>query len=343
MIAGLVDLQTVRFNEAGDGVVILDQTQLPGREVYITLRTAEEIWEAIYRLKVRGAPAIGVAAAYGLSVCAEQITTSDTMEFAQKLREVARYLSGSRPTAVNLSAALERMLQVLDKHPDSTCQAWKKLLRHEAAKIWEEDAAACRQIGEHMLARLRPGMGILTHCNAGHLAVSELGTALAPIYLGQERGYGFRVYADETRPLLQGARLTAYELRKAGVDVTLICDNMAASLMRKGCIDAVIVGCDRVAANGDVANKIGTLGVAILAHHYGVPFYVLGPTSTIDMNCPTGDSIVIEERAAEEVTEMWYAHRMAPEGVSVYNPAFDVTPHELITAIVTEKGVFYEK
>lgn len=235
------------------------------------------------------------------------------------------------------------MLQVLDKHPDSTCQAWKKLLRHEAAKIREEDAAACRQIGEHMLARLRPGMGILTHCNAGHLAVSELGTALAPIYLGQERGYGFRVYADETRPLLQGARLTAYELRKAGVDVTLICDNMAASLMRKGCIDAVIVGCDRVAANGDVANKIGTLGVAILAHHYGVPFYVLGPTSTIDMNCPTGDSIVIEERAAEEVTEMWYAHRMAPKGISVYNPAFDVTPHELITAIVTEKGVFYEK
>ena len=343
MIAGLADLQTVRFNEAGDGVVILDQTQLPEREVYVTLRTPEEIWEAIYRLKVRGAPAIGVAAAYGLAVCAAQITTFDKEDFVRKLREVARYLAGARPTAVNLSAALERMLCVLDQHADLSCEAWKNLLRHEAAKIREEDAMACRQIGEHALTRLRPGMGILTHCNAGHLAVSELGTALAPIYLGQERGYGFRVYADETRPLLQGARLTAYELRKAGVDVTLICDNMAASLMRKGCIDAVIVGCDRVAANGDAANKIGTLGVAILAHHFGIPFYVLGPTSTIDMRCPTGDAIVIEERAAEEVTEMWYAHRMAPEGISVYNPAFDVTPHELITAVITEKGAFYEK
>lgn len=343
MIAGLADLQTVRFSEDGDGVVILDQTQLPEREVYVTLRTAEEIWEAIYRLKVRGAPAIGIAAAYGLSVCAEQITATEKGIFAQKLREVARCLSGSRPTAVNLSAALDRMLSVLDVHPDSTCEAWKKMLRHEATKIREEDAMACRMIGEHMLDRLRPGMGILTHCNAGHLAVSELGTALSPIYLGQERGYGFRVYADETRPLLQGARLTAYELRKAGVDVTLICDNMAASLMRKGCVDAVIVGCDRVAANGDVANKIGTFGLAILAHHFGIPFYVLGPTSTIDMSCPTGEAIVIEERAAEEVTEMWYAHRMAPEGISVYNPAFDVTPHELITAVITEKGAFYEK
>ena len=213
MIAGLADLQTVRFSEDGDGVVILDQTQLPEREVYVTLRTAEEIWEAIYRLKVRGAPAIGIAAAYGLSVCAEQITATEKGIFAQKLREVARYLSGSRPTAVNLSAALDRMLSVLDVHPDSTCEAWKKMLRHEATKIREEDAMACRMIGEHMLDRLRPGMGILTHCNAGHLAVSELGTALSPIYLGQERGYGFRVYADETRPLLQGARLTAYELR----------------------------------------------------------------------------------------------------------------------------------
>lgn len=343
MIAGLSSLQTVSFNDTGDGVVILDQTQLPGQEVYVTLRSAEEIWDAIYRLKVRGAPAIGIAAAYGLSVCAERITTADKADFALRLQEIARYLSGSRPTAVNLSAALDRMLRVLDEYPDSTCEAWKKLLRHEATKIREEDAAACRQIGEYALARLRPGMGILTHCNAGHLAVSELGTALSPIYLGQERGYGFRVYADETRPLLQGARLTAYELRKAGVDVTLICDNMAASLMRKGLVDAVIVGCDRVAANGDVANKIGTLGVAILAHHFGIPFYVLGPTSTIDMSCPTGDSIVIEERVAEEVTEMWYAQRMAPEGVKVYNPAFDVTPHELITAVITEKGVFHKK
>lgn len=343
MIAGLADLQTVRFNEEGDGVVILDQTQLPGKEVYLTLRTAEEVWEAISRLKVRGAPAIGIAAAYGLSVCANQWEEEDREAFLCRLRETARYLDSSRPTAVNLSAALERMLDVPRKHPESSCMAWKNLLRREATKIREEDAAACRQIGEHALARLKPGMGILTHCNAGHLAVSELGTALSPIYLGQERGYGFRVYADETRPLLQGARLTAFELRRAGVDVTLLCDNMAASLMQKGLIDAVIVGCDRVAANGDVANKIGTLGVAILAHHFGIPFYVLGPTSTIDMRCRTGADIVIEERAAEEVTEMWYVRRMAPEGLSVFNPAFDVTPHELITAIITEKGVFREK
>ena len=185
-------------------------------------------------------------------------------------------------------------------------------------------------------------MGILTHCNAGHLAVSEYGTALAPIYLGQERGYGFKVFADETRPLLQGARLTAYELSKAGVDVTLICDNMASTVMRKGWVQAVIVGCDRIAANGDVANKIGTSGVAILARHYGIPFYVLGPTSTIDLSCPDGDAIAIEERDPGEVTEMWYSSLMAPKEVKVYNPAFDVTPHELISAIITEKGLFYE-
>ncbi|WP_320981872.1 S-methyl-5-thioribose-1-phosphate isomerase, partial [Parabacteroides goldsteinii] len=206
--------------------------------------------------------------------------------------------------------------------------------------IREEDAAACRRIGEHCRSLLRPGMGILTHCNAGHLAVSEYGTALAPVYLGEERGYGFKVFADETRPLLQGARLTAYELNRAGVDVTLICDNMASSVMQKGWVQAVIVGCDRIAANGDIANKIGTSGVAILARHYGIPFYVLGPISTIDMQCPDGKSIVIEERDPAEVTEMWYMHRMAPKDVKIFNPAFDVTPNELITAIITEKGIF---
>ena len=335
--------QDVRFNEAGDEVVILDQTQLPSKEVYVSLHTPEEIWEAIRKLKVRGAPAIGIAAAYGLSACAQRWAESDTGSFLSRLHKLAAYLNGARPTAVNLSASLKRMLRVVDQHPDLGCEAWTQLLHREATKIREEDAAACRLIGEHALARLKPGMGILTHCNAGHLAVSELGTALAPIYLGQERGYNFRVYADETRPLLQGARLTAYELSKAGVNVTLLCDNMAASLMQKGVIDAVIVGCDRVAANGDAANKIGTLGVAILAHHFGIPFYVLGPTSTIDCECPTGADIVIEQRAPEEVTEMWYAQRMAPADVAVYNPAFDVTPHELISAVITEKGSFYEK
>lgn len=342
MIQSLADLKTVRLNERANGVVILDQTRLPGEEVYITLTTAEQVWDAIYTLKVRGAPAIGIAAAYGLAVCAGHISTSSREDFRSECDRVKSYLGGARPTAVNLTAALERMAGVFRQYPHASVAEWKALLYKEAIAIREEDAAACRQIGENCLAFLRPGMGILTHCNAGHLAVSEYGTALAPVYLGEERGYGFKVFADETRPLLQGARLTAYELRKAGVDVTLICDNMAASVMRKGWVQAVIVGCDRIAANGDVANKVGTSGVAILARHYGIPFYVLGPTSTIDKDCPDGDSIVIEERNPDEVTEMWYANRMAPEGVPVYNPAFDITPHELITAIITEKGVFYK-
>lgn len=342
MIQALADLRTVRFNEQADGVIILDQTLLPGREEYVTLTTAPEIWEAIYKLKVRGAPAIGVAAAYGIYVCARRIDTADKETFTRSFGKIKEYLAGSRPTAVNLVAALNRMEQVLADHSSCSVTEWKHLLYKEAIAIREEDAAACRQIGENCLELLQPGMGILTHCNAGHLAVSEYGTALAPVYLGEERGYRFKVFADETRPLLQGARLTAYELRKAGVDVTLICDNMAASVMRKGWVQAVIVGCDRVAANGDVANKIGTSGVAILAHHYGIPFYVLGPTSTIDESCPDGDSIVIEERSPGEVTEMWYAQRMAPEDVKVYNPAFDITPHQLITAIITEKGIFYK-
>lgn len=342
MIQALANLRTVRFNEEADGVILLDQTQLPGKEEYVTLTTAPEIWEAIYKLKVRGAPAIGVAAAYGIYVCARRIDTLERETFAREFGKIKEYLAGSRPTAVNLVAALDRMEQVLADHPSHSVAEWKHLLYKEAIAIREEDAAACRQIGENCLELLRPGMGILTHCNAGHLAVSEYGTALAPIYLGEERGYRFKVFADETRPLLQGARLTAYELRKAGVDVTLICDNMAASVMRKGWVQAVIVGCDRVAANGDVANKIGTSGVAILAQYYGIPFYVLGPTSTIDASCPDGDSIVIEERSPDEVTEMWYAQRMAPEDVKVYNPAFDITPHQLITAIITEKGIFYK-
>lgn len=342
MIQALSDLRTVRFNDRADGVVILDQTLLPNREEYVTLTTAEEVWDAIYKLKVRGAPAIGVAAAYGMYICARQIDAMEKPAFLAEFIRIKDYLADARPTAVNLAAALDRMGRVLEMYPLATVPEWKDLLYKEALAIREEDADACRRIGENCLPFLRPGMGILTHCNAGHLAVSEYGTALAPVYLGEERGYGFKVFADETRPLLQGARLTAYELRKAGVDVTLICDNMAASVMRRGWIQAVIVGCDRVAANGDVANKVGTSGVAILARHYGIPFYVLGPTSTIDRNCPDGDSIIIEERSPDEVTEMWYAHRMAPEDVKVYNPAFDVTSHELITAIITEKGVFYK-
>lgn len=340
--SALLTLRTVAFSEARDAVIILDQTQLPAREVYVSLRTAEDIWEAIYHLKVRGAPAIGIAAAYGIAVCMSRFEGTDRETFIREFKQVKVYLASSRPTAVNLSAALERMERALMKKEDGSVGEWKELLMEEALAIREEDAAACRRIGENGLAFLKPGMGILTHCNAGHLAVSEYGTALAPIYLGEERGYDFKVFVDETRPLLQGARLTAYELSRAGVDATLICDNMASLVMSKGWVQAVVVGCDRVAANGDVANKIGTSGVAILAHHYGIPFYVLGPTSTIDTRCATGADIVIEERDPKEITDMWYAHRMAPDGIKAYNPSFDVTPYELISAIITEKGVYYK-
>ena len=337
----ITDLKTVRLNPDADAVVILDQTQLPEKEVYLSLHTAEDIWDAIYKLKVRGAPAIGVAAAYGVYICSKQIRALTLDHFYSEFLHIKEYLASSRPTAVNLVAALNRMERVILSDRTREIPVVLQSLHQEAEAIWKEDAAACRRIGEHCLAVLRQGMGILTHCNAGHLAVSEYGTALAPIYLGHERGYDFKVFADETRPLLQGARLTAYELSKAGVDVTLICDNMASVVMKKGWVQAVVVGCDRIAANGDVANKIGTSGVAILARHYGIPFYVLGPTSTIDSACPDGDAIVIEERNPDEITEMWYARRMAPDGIKAYNPAFDVTSHELITAIITEKGILY--
>lgn len=337
----ITDLKTVRLRDDLNAVVILDQTRLPAEESYLELSSAEEIWDAIYKLKVRGAPAIGVAAAYGIYVCSRQIQAASFDEFYAEFHRIKEYLAGARPTAVNLVASLERMEKVVLDNVSATVSTLVELLHDEAITIREEDAAACRRIGEYALSLLRPGMGILTHCNAGHLAVSEYGTALAPVYLGEERGYGFKVFADETRPLLQGARLTAYELYRAGVDVTLICDNMASSVMQKGWVQAVVVGCDRVAMNGDVANKIGTSGVAVLARHYGIPFYVLGPTSTIDKQCPDGKSIIIEERAPEEVSEMWYTHRMAPDDIHIYNPAFDVTPHGLITAIITEKGIAY--
>lgn len=336
----ITDLKTVRLSDDLNAVVILDQSRLPVEECYLELTSAEDIWDAIYKLKVRGAPAIGVAAAYGIYICSRQIEAGSFNEFYTVFHRIKEYLAGSRPTAVNLVTALNRMEKVVLDNASQAVPVLLQLLHAESQAIREEDAAACRRIGEHCLPLLRPGMGILTHCNAGHLAVSEYGTALAPIYLGEERGYGFKVFADETRPLLQGARLTAYELQRAGVDVTLICDNMASAVMQKGWVQAVIVGCDRIAANGDVANKIGTSGVAILARYYGIPFYVLGPTSTIDMQCSDGKSIVIEERDPAEITEMWYMHRMAPKDVKTFNPAFDVTPYELITAIITERGIF---
>lgn len=334
-------MTTVRADYERSAVIILDQTQLPGKEVYLELRTPEEIREAIYLLKVRGAPAIGVAAAYSMAVCAADIVADNFVGFSSRFHEIKTLLASARPTAVNLFAALDRMERCMELHREKTVAEIKEALKEEAERIREEDAAACRQIGEWGLSVLSPGMGLLTHCNAGHLAVSEYGTALAPVYLGQERNYHFTVFADETRPLLQGARLTAFELQKAGVEVTLICDNMASAVMKKGKVQAVLVGCDRVAANGDTVNKIGTSGVAVLAAYYGIPFYVLGPVSTIDFQCKDGDSIVIEEREPSEITEKWYTQPMAPKGIKVYNPAFDVTDHSLITAIITEKGIAY--
>ena len=335
----IMDYDTVSLDDAGNAVVIIDQTLLPGRTELIRLKTAEEIWNAIYLLQVRGAPAIGVCAAFGIYLLAKSCKEENYDRFLAEFRKNKEYLDSSRPTAANLSWALNRMERVVTEHAGSPTAEIVALLKKEAEEIRDEDIRVCRRIGEYGLTLVKKGDGILTHCNAGQLATVRYGTATAPIYLGQERGYGFHVYADETRPLLQGARLTAYELLSSGVDVTLICDNMASAVMKNGWVNAVFVGCDRVAANGDTANKIGTSGVAILAAHYGIPFYVCAPTSTIDLSTPTGADIRIEERKPEEVSEMWYRERMAPEGVKVFNPAFDVTDHSLITGIVTEYGV----
>lgn len=323
----------VGLTEDGRRVRILDQSRLPNREVYLELSGIDELIEAIAALRVRGAPAIGIFAGYAMYVLAQQ-TGGDNL--LPELERLGRRLAAARPTAVNLSWAVERMLTCARRGEDVL-----PALERECRAIHEEDIAMCRAIAEHGLALVKDGDGVLTHCNAGPMATSRYGTALGPILLGQERGVKLKVFADETRPLLQGARLTAYELHRAGVDVTLICDNMASMVMKNGWVQACFVGCDRVAANGDAANKIGTSGVAVLARHYGVPFYVLGPTSTIDRNCPTGADIPIELRDPEEIRSMWYAEPMAPAGVKCYNPAFDVTDHTLITGIVTEKGVCY--
>lgn len=331
--------ETVALDDEASALVIIDQTKLPNQKRILRLTTQKEIWDAIYLLQVRGAPAIGVTAAYGVYLAAKAIDTSEYGAFAQKFAEAREYLASARPTAVNLSWALSRMEKIVEAGRGDSVSEIKKRLRAEARAIQTEDIEMCRNIGEHGLSLLSPGMGLLTHCNAGQLATSRYGTATAPMYLGHERGYGFRVFCDETRPLLQGARLTAYELSAAGMDVTLLCDGMAASAMKNGWVNAVLTGADRVAANGDAANKIGTLPLAIAAKRFGVPFYICAPSSTIDMNTPTGKEIEIEQRPAEEVTTMWYKERMAPESVKVFNPAFDVTDAELITAIITEKGV----
>ena len=297
---------------------VLDQTKLPNEEVYFTPKTKEDYYYAIKTLQVRGAPAIGIFAGYAMAMLDEN------------KEELKAYLDSCRPTAVNLSYATSRMLKA---YKDG------KNLLDEATAIHNEDIEMCRKISEYGLSLLHDGDGVLTHCNAGELATSKYDTGLGPLILGAEKGYNFHAYVDETRPLLQGARLTSYELEKAGIDTTLICDNMASLVMKQGKINAVLVGTDRIAANGDIANKIGTSGVAILAKYYGIPFYVLGPYSTIDYKCKTGDDIVIEEREQSEIKEMWYKKPMALPETKCYNPAFDVTDNSLITAIITDRGI----
>ena len=327
------------LNPDRKSIRILDQTQLPNHIVYKDVSTPEECWTAIKKLEVRGAPCIGIFAGYAMAVTAQPYAELPMEEFKAKMAEISAYLNSSRPTAVNLSWALKRLEKVIADNTDKTVPEVIELMIAESIAIHEEDIAMCKAMSEYGLSLLKDGDGLLTHCNAGPLALSKYGSGLGPILLGNERGMTFHVYSDETRPLLQGARLTSFELQKAGVDVTLICDNMASIVMKNGWVSACMVGCDRVAANGDAANKIGTSGVAILAKHYGIPFYVLGPTSTIDMSCPTGKDIKIELRPESEIREKFYAQPMALPEVKCYNPAFDVTDHSLITAIITEKGI----
>ena len=337
----ILDYETVRLDDEKNALVIINQTKLPYEIEILSLTEQKDIWTAIYLLQVRGAPAIGVAAAIGIYLAALEISkkTDNKHEFFKEFVKAKEYLASARPTAVNLFWALDRMENVAKENVDKSIDEIVKLLHDEAIKIHDEDIWVCKQIGEYALTLVKPGDGLLTHCNAGQLATVKYGTATAPMYLGHERGYNFRIFADETRPLLQGARLTSFELHESGMDVTLICDNMSAMVMKNGWVNAVFVGCDRVAANGDAANKIGTSVVATVAKRYNVPVYICAPTSTIDMNTPTGAEIKIEERKPEEVTEMWYKERMAPVGVKVFNPAFDVTDNDLIAGIVTEFGI----
>lgn len=331
---------SVEYNYSSKSMIILDQTLLPNKESFITITQESALKDAIKSLKVRGAPAIGIAAAIGVAVILERFSVKTNTGLIDEFDRLAKELKSLRPTAVNLRNSLDRLKAVLNEHSFGyNVVELKSLLLKEALKIKEEDIEANIKMANFALTLLKPGDTILTYCNAGHLAVSRYGTALSPIYLAKERGIDLKVYVCETRPLLQGARLTAYELKKAGIDFTLVCDNMVAHLMSGGKIDAVITGCDRIAANGDTANKIGTHTVSACAYYYKIPHYIIGPSTTIDANCSCGSQITIEEREGAEVTEMWYKNRMAPPDIKVFNPAFDVTPAELIGAIITETGI----
>ncbi|WP_409291956.1 S-methyl-5-thioribose-1-phosphate isomerase [Peribacillus sp. SCS-37] len=319
-------------------ITILNQQALPQKTEYLELRTLEDVYDSIVTLKVRGAPAIGITAAFGTALAAGSLEDENFPEFKQKVQSAISYLAGSRPTAVNLFWALNRMESVLDGAV--TVNEAKTDLVHEALKIYLEDEETCRQIGEHGLSLFKAGDRAMTICNAGGIATARYGTALAPFHLAAEKGINLEVYALETRPVLQGSRLTAWELMQAGVDVTLISDNMAAHTILTKEVTAIIAGADRIAENGDTANKIGTFGLAVLAKHFNIPFYIAAPSSTFDLSAASGESIPIEERNPEEITHI-HGIRIAPEGVDVFNPAFDVTPGSLITAFITEKGIIY--
>jgi methylthioribose-1-phosphate isomerase len=345
-------LQTITWD--GGAMKLLDQTKLPLEQIYIEIKDEKQMWHAIRDLVVRGAPAIGVAAAFGLYLGVKDYRGQELFGFYDRLNEVADYLITARPTAVNLSWAVDRMRRAAREagrdsfgaqRPQDAIEVVKKRLLNECIEMAREDIEACKKIGEHGLKVLEKAVKrrraqpveILTHCNAGGLATVQYGTALAPIYVGKEQGLAFHVWSDETRPLMQGSRITAFELQANGIPVTIICDSMAASVMASGQVDAVIVGADRIAANGDVANKIGTLSLAINARHFGIPFFVAAPTSTIDMRLKSGEEIPIEERPGEEISN-GLGRKTAPDNSDIYNPAFDVTPAALVSAIITEKG-----
>jgi len=331
-----MDVQTIEWKNGK--VVIIDQTQLPLTEVFLEITDYRELCDAIKQLKIRGAPAIGIAAAYGVCLGAAEIATENYTEFKQQLNRIVDELAATRPTAVNLFYALDRMRAIIERSQGMSPGQIKPKLVNEANRILDEDRETCRLMGEFGASLLKDGDTVLTHCNAGALATGGIGTALGVIFTAVEQGKKIKVFADETRPLLQGARLTTWELMKVNIDVTLICDNMAAWVMRQGWINCIIVGADRIAANGDVANKIGTYNLAVLANYHKIPFYVVAPTTTFDLNLNSGQDIPIEQRSSDEVTE-GYGKRTAPKNVPVYNPAFDVTPNKLIHAIVCEKGI----
>lgn len=332
---------TMRWvGRVGGHLSLLDQTLLPAKVYYLKIRDLDTMIDAIRRLAVRGAPAIGCSAAFGMVIGLRDAESKSPSVFRRAVARVRDRLAKSRPTAVNLFWAIDRSARLANELLDAgeTNRSVLRRLLEEAESIYLEDQALCRAIGEHGAKLLKNGWNVLTHCNAGALATAGMGTALAVVYRAVEKGKRVRVFADETRPLLQGARLTSWELQQAGIDVTVVCDNAAASVMQQGDVDCVVVGADRIAANGDVANKIGTYGVAVLAKEHGIPFYVAAPTTTIDLATKTGVDIPIEQRSGAEVVE-GFGPRTAPRGVDVYNPAFDVTPAKFVDAIITEKGV----